>query len=139
MRKILSGFCILTTMLVLGMAVPAAAEKPAWAGNVNGGKHGHPGAKGDSGKGGHHGAGRASKNAGKNRNAVSRYSGAGNYPSHNFNFDDRQRAIIHDYFAALPEWPLPARFGKKIQWLHAARTGEEMGYRASFAPQRDFL
>ena len=85
----------------MGMPLPAFAEKPTWAGNGNGGKHGNPGAKGNKGNGGQHGAGRANRNSGRNWNnqAGNRYPGAGNYPAQNFSFDNRQRAIIHDYFA----------------------------------------
>jgi hypothetical protein len=102
MRKILSGFCILTAMFLMSLPVPAAAEKPAWAGNASGGKHGHPGAKGNKGKGGpKQGAQGVQKKAGHNWNnqGGNRYGGRANYLTHNFNFDSRQRAIIHDYFA----------------------------------------
>jgi Ni/Co efflux regulator RcnB len=100
MRKILSALCIFTA-IAMGMPLPASAEKPAWAGNGNSGKHGNPGAKGNKGNGGQHGAGRANRNSGRNWNnqAGNRYPGAGNYPAQNFSFDNRQRAIIHDYFA----------------------------------------
>ena len=85
----------------MAMAVPAGAEKPAWAGNANAGKHGHPGVKGNKGNSGQHVAGRANKNknAGRqwNKQAANHHAGTGNYPPHNF--DSRQRAIIHDYFA----------------------------------------
>jgi len=106
MRKILSAFCIFTA-ITMGMPLPASAEKPAWAGNGKGGnngnsgKHGYPGAKGHKGNGGQHGSGRANGNSGRHWNNQSggRYPGAGNYPAQNFNFDNRQRALIHDYFA----------------------------------------
>jgi hypothetical protein len=101
MHTIVSGFFILTAAFSMAMAVPAGAEKPAWAGNANAGKHGHPGVKGNKGNSGQHVAGRAhkNKNAGRqwNKQAANHHAGTGNYPPHNF--DSRQRAIIHDYFA----------------------------------------
>ena len=102
MRNILSGFCILTAVFSITMPVPAGAERPEWAGNANAGKHGS-GVKGNKGNSGQHGAGRTNKNknAGRNRNngSAKHYPGSANYPAHNFNFDSRQRALIHDYFA----------------------------------------
>jgi hypothetical protein len=103
MRKILSGFCILTAVSSITMPVPAGAERPEWAGTASSGKHGHPGVKGNKGNSGQHGADSTNKNknAGKswNNQGGNHYGGKGNYPAHNFNFDSRQRAIIHDYFA----------------------------------------
>lgn len=103
MRKILSALCI-SIAIAMGMPLSAFAEKPAWAGNGNGGKHGHSEAKGNQGnqgRGGQHGSGRTNRNSGQdwNNQAGNRYPGAGSYPARNFNFDSRQRTLIHDYFA----------------------------------------
>lgn len=100
MHKNFLNFSILAIVMSVFVSMPAAAERPAWAGNDKAGKHGHhEEEKWNKSKNHQNYRGRNQNDLGKNRNyqgGDQNYRSRNNYATRNF--DDRQRALVHDYF-----------------------------------------